>query len=94
MCKVNQINNIQLQCPECAAEFDKCSDLQLHLFSHIYPNIDAASVDSTVMNQCRYCLHYYDSVETLNLHLLEMHPIEVKSEGTSAYCCVLCEVSE
>ncbi|XP_077295216.1 zinc finger domain-containing protein relative of woc [Arctopsyche grandis] len=85
--------NMFSQCPECSLDFDKSTNLQLHLFSHVFPNIDPTSVDiNSTPNQCRYCLNRFDTQESLNEHLLEIHPLEVKSEGTNAYCCVLCEI--
>lgn len=73
-------------------EFDKNTNLQLHLFAHANPDVTADADSDVEATQCRYCLQHYRAPEALEGHLLQFHPLDTKAPGLYTYACLLCEV--
>lgn len=78
---------LNVRCCVCKVPYTNNIQLLDHLLAHAH-NIPAKNAHT----QCRYCLASLPTVQELNKHIGEMHPIETRSFSTPSLACVICEI--
>lgn len=77
---------LNVRCCVCKVPYGNNIQLLDHLLKHAH-NISA----KVAVKQCRYCLASLPTVEELNTHIAEVHPIETKSYDVLHPACLICE---
>lgn len=77
---------LNVRCCVCKVPYTNNIKLLDHLLAHAH-NISAKNA----VSQCRYCLASLPSVEELNTHIGDLHPVETRGYGNVHPACVICE---